>query len=195
MNLNLGSHQLMLPGFLNLDIEPLTAPPGMAFRQWDLRWGLPSDCRPVTFVNASHVLEHFPWTEAVSLVRAVHRVLQSGGVFRVAVPDLRLLVDAYLADQMDRFTAVQPPIYQQVQSPGLKLSFLLLGNNSHDCTRDHYTGHQLLLDESGLRELLGAGGFASAAITRVAFDARYDAPNTENHSLVMEAVKTEGELA
>lgn len=179
----------MLPGFLNLDIEPLTPSPGIAFLQWDLRSGLPAADGSVDFANASHVIEHFAWPDAMAVIQHVHRVLVPGGRLRVAVPDLALLVAAYQAGKMDGFAAVQPAIYRQVQSSGLRLSFLLLGNNGHDCTREHYTGHQLLLDQPSLTELLVTGGFPLAGIRRVPFNAQYDAPNTENHSLVMEAQK------
>ena len=78
MKLNLGCGKNELPGYDNRDIKA----------------GQP--CYPLPFadgtveeVRASHVLEHLTFREASEALRDWFRVLQPGGVIRVAVPDVR----------------------------------------------------------------------------------------------------------
>lgn len=46
-------------------------------------------------VFCEHVLEHFSLAEGESIAREVHRVLRSGGCFRVVVPDAELVLRRY----------------------------------------------------------------------------------------------------
>ena len=78
MKLNLGCGKNELPGYDNRDIKA----------------GQP--CYPLPFadgtveeVRASHVLEHLTFRQAREALRDWFRVLQPGGVIRVAVPDVR----------------------------------------------------------------------------------------------------------
>lgn len=184
MRLNLGCGPVLIEGHLNLDLDQV-APDGESFRRVDVRRGLPFADRSVESINASHFLEHLTLPEARMLLAECRRVLVARGLLRVAVPDLGLLARCYIEGDMDRFAGVQPPIYGEVSSPGLKASLLLLGNMHPDSNRERYLGHQLLLDENGLAELLCGAGFA--AVGRAAFDPALDAPAAENHSLVMQA--------
>jgi len=54
-------------------------------------------------VFASHVLEHLHPDVAERCLREVHRVLVPGGIARVAVPDLDLMVAEYDSEDPDRF--------------------------------------------------------------------------------------------
>jgi len=47
-------------------------------------------------VYHSHLLEHFPKDKAFELMQECRRVLETGGVIRVAVPDLEQIVRMYL---------------------------------------------------------------------------------------------------
>lgn len=82
--LNLGSGEITLPGHENLDI----------------RYGCPAypldrpDCS-ADEIRASHLLEHFSHREAVAVVADWVRVLQPGGVLKLAVPDFDRIIDGY----------------------------------------------------------------------------------------------------
>ncbi len=54
---------------------------------------------------ASHVLEHMPRAQCVTLLRKVRGWLRPGGVLRVVLPDLRLIAEEYLRGEYgaDRF--------------------------------------------------------------------------------------------
>lgn len=182
--LNLGCDGRQIEGFINIDIEDYG---GNVIH--DVRKGLPYDDDTVDFINASHFIEHLNLREAVSVLKECYRVLRRGGKIRVTVPDTRLLIDHLLRNDMDRFANVQPTIYSQINSQMLKFSLIALGNMSDDCTREHYTGHQLLLDFEALSELLVMAGFSPDRIRRMGYDPILDAEVGRDHSVSVEAEK------
>jgi predicted SAM-dependent methyltransferase len=63
----------------------------------DLRKRLPFADDTFECVYASHMLEHLYRDDAERLVGECHRVLRTGGLIRLVVPDLKALVEDYLA--------------------------------------------------------------------------------------------------
>lgn len=82
MKLHLGSGPVILPGWVNVDVQPY---PGVD-RVLDLREGLPFE--QVSHVFAEHFIEHFELEEALRVVRECRRVLVDEGVLRLATPNL-----------------------------------------------------------------------------------------------------------
>jgi SAM-dependent methyltransferase len=130
MKLHLGCFDQVLPGWINTDITPhifVSKIPGLAFLLY--KAGLITEqCynqhaqglfRNVHYLNVarrfpyfddtfdcvfcSHLLEHLYRNEAHFCVREVHRVLKKGGIFRVAVPDLDVIVAGYDSSRPDAF--------------------------------------------------------------------------------------------
>jgi hypothetical protein len=64
----------------------------------DSRKRIPIARESASVVYSSHMLEHLDGEEARSFLREAFRVLKPSGILRIVVPDLRLLVDTYLAD-------------------------------------------------------------------------------------------------
>ncbi len=62
----------------------------------DIVRGLPLPDESVDVIFCSHVLEHLALEDFYTALENTKRVLKSGGVFRVIVPDLRLDVEDYL---------------------------------------------------------------------------------------------------
>ena len=91
--LNLGCGRRRHPGWTNADLVPDA---GDVLRV-DLRRPLPFADGTFTAVYASHVLEHLAPADAAGLIREIARVLVSGGIVRIVVPDLEGIVRAYLA--------------------------------------------------------------------------------------------------
>jgi SAM-dependent methyltransferase len=65
-----------------------------------------SEIYPLAFADASidvcrasHVLEHFPQSQAVEIVKEWARVLKPGGILRIAVPDFAKIAKGYLEGQ------------------------------------------------------------------------------------------------
>lgn len=65
----------------------------------DIRKPLPFQDGSADAVYASHVLEHLYPEQGQQLVREAFRVLASGGIVRIIVPDLHAIVREYLGDR------------------------------------------------------------------------------------------------
>jgi SAM-dependent methyltransferase len=63
---------------------------------YDLDRGLPFDDNVADYIYSSHVLEHFYQSDADRLIGEMFRVLKTGGMVRVCVPDLAIAVGLYL---------------------------------------------------------------------------------------------------
>jgi len=96
----------------------------------------------VAELYASHILEHFPHTQTLAVLKEWARVLKPGGILYVAVPDFRRTAELYMAlgglnDWMVNF---------------------LWGDQVYK-TAFHYVG----FDIGRLRGLLMAAGFSEAS--------------------------------
>ena len=65
--------------------------------RWNLARGIPFEDETADVVYHSHFLEHLERDSALVFLRECHRVLKPGGIIRVVVPDLHLLISAYCA--------------------------------------------------------------------------------------------------
>ena len=90
--LNLGCGNFFFPEWTNTDISPRKS-----VVRWDLRRALPwrNDSFDATY--SSHVLEHLTPDDGLALLKEQLRVLKSGGVCRVVVPDLETICREYLS--------------------------------------------------------------------------------------------------
>ncbi|MBI4890232.1 MAG: methyltransferase domain-containing protein [Acidobacteria bacterium] len=89
---NLGCGGVRRATWINFDADPA----GKDVLMLDVRTGLPLGDRSVAVVYCSHLLEHLECEDASRLVGEAFRVLEPGGVFRVVVPDLEMIVRCYL---------------------------------------------------------------------------------------------------
>lgn len=125
VRLNLGCGTTAPDGWVNLDRSPgitvsrvpllkdalvkvgvLRGPQAQAewpenVHRWDASKGLRYPDGSVEAIYTSHMLEHLPRGVAERLLRECARVLRSGGLLRIAVPDLRAYATAYLASTKD----------------------------------------------------------------------------------------------
>ena len=90
--LNLGCGNRFHRDWENLDFVAASS----SVRAHDLRKGIPFADGTFDVVYHSHVLEHFSKHAAPSFIKECFRVLKSGGVLRVAVPDLENIARLYL---------------------------------------------------------------------------------------------------
>jgi predicted SAM-dependent methyltransferase len=90
--LNLGCGSRFDPNWVNIDASSSSP----SVRAHDLTKGIPfADCN-FQVVYHSHVLEHLPRKKALPFIQECRRVLEAGGILRIAVPDLEQLVRVYL---------------------------------------------------------------------------------------------------
>ncbi|HOZ05050.1 MAG TPA: methyltransferase domain-containing protein [Arenimonas sp.] len=89
LQLHIGSGPYILDGWINLDIFP-------AQLSTNVLWGLPFTNGQCRYVFLSHLLEHlFYPTDAMGLLKEIHRVLEPGGIVRIVVPDIEQCLRAY----------------------------------------------------------------------------------------------------
>ena len=91
MKLHLGCGKTYIPGFVHVDLNEYPHIDVIS----DVRYLSMFDDDSVDLVYASHVLEHFGRHETESILQEWYRVLKSGGVLRVAVPDFEAVIKAY----------------------------------------------------------------------------------------------------
>lgn len=90
--LNLGCGHKFNTAWTNIDFSS----PSPEVMQHDLNAGIPFEDNAFHVVYHSHLLEHFPREHAPRFMRDCFRVLQPGGIIRVAVPDLETIARLYI---------------------------------------------------------------------------------------------------
>jgi predicted SAM-dependent methyltransferase len=90
--LHLGCGQIHLPNWINIDIVNTAA----VDLKWNLKYGFPFDDNSIDLIYSEHFLEHLTLDDGISLLRNSYKVLKTGGIIRIAMPDLEVLVDNYL---------------------------------------------------------------------------------------------------
>lgn len=162
--INIGSGISGAPGWINIDNSPtvfLSRIPVVRrmsriphwpadVRRVDARKGLPFRDATVGYIYSSHTFEHFTWEEALEVAKECLRILQPGGVLRIVVPDLGVLIRDYLRDA----------------SPLASHSFLHRLSLGHDIFDLLHPGshHSQMFDEKSLVHLFQEAGFASPAV-------------------------------
>jgi hypothetical protein len=133
----------------------------------DIRKPLPFADGSTSAVFASHVLEHLYRNEAQQLIRESHRVLCTGGILRVIVPDLEAIIREYCMDHARQFN---PPgktssgsqaadifnqrlLMRSESSPKWDLLYWL-----YESWNDFHS-HKWMYDADSLTALLGSMGF------------------------------------
>src|SRR5215469_12375362 len=92
LKLNLGSGKHPRSGWVNIDLMV----PKFSDLQLDLRENWPFPKGSVSHVYSEHVFEHFEFREEVPhFLSEAFRVLHSGGIFDVGVPDIEWALQAY----------------------------------------------------------------------------------------------------
>jgi predicted SAM-dependent methyltransferase len=90
--LNLGCGLRFHPDWTNINFTKT----GKDVFVYDLNRGIPFPDNSFDVVYHSHILEHFPKSQAMFFVTECFRVLKPQGILRIAVPDLEQIVKTYL---------------------------------------------------------------------------------------------------
>ena len=89
---NIGCGSIFHPDWINLDVLPLAK----EVQSYDVREALPFLSQEIDVCYSSHALEHLSKEQAKSFLTDCDRVLKPGGLIRIAVPDLEMIVRTYL---------------------------------------------------------------------------------------------------
>jgi len=152
--LHLGAGSNLLPGWANIDFCGPIA--------WDLRKPLPVSRGSVRLIYSEHFIEHLKREEGLRLLKDCRDLLSPGGVIRIATPDLKSLLETYLAGE---FSGV-PDAGWSPRSPCEMVN---------DAMR--LWGHQFVYDEPELRCVMEEAGFSN--VRRVQWG-RSDIPELRN---------------
>lgn len=146
---------------------------------WDLRNNLPFKDSCLDQVYCSHVLEHFSLHDMQDLLREVHRVLRSNGVFLIAVPDASIYIDAYMGNRDGNgLMQYRPAIASAKPMDMLNYIFYMDGH------------HKFMFDAENLAFHCEAAGFIDC-VPR-SFDKNLDMAARDYESLYMSCRKPGG---
>jgi len=91
MKLHLGCGTKHIDGWVNVDARPLEG----VDRVDDIQTLAGIEAGSVDIIYASHVLEHVGRLEYVAVLKRWFELLKTGGILRVAVPDIEQVVNHY----------------------------------------------------------------------------------------------------
>ncbi len=117
---HLGCGPVRLVNWVNVDIDSAVKPD----LRVDLRYGFPAPASSIAFIFSEHVFEHLSLEHGVQLLVDCRNALSPGGVMRIAMPDLRYLVDHYLGDWKDQ-AWLRDPGCSMIDTPARMLNFAL----------------------------------------------------------------------
>jgi SAM-dependent methyltransferase len=90
--LNLGCGSRFHPDWNNVDFTST----GLGIIAHNLALGVPFSDTSLDVVYHSHILEHFPKTQAPIFLQECYRVLKPHGIIRIAIPDLEQIIRSYV---------------------------------------------------------------------------------------------------
>lgn len=147
--------------------------------------GLPLRAGSVDAIYASHVVEHLDRDEARRFITEARRVLRTGGVLRLAVPDVRVLVTNYLEDgDADHFISRTMLASASPGSLRERVRLLVVGQRHH----------RWMYDGKSLAALVSACGFRDvrvleSGVTTIEQPGELNLREREEESVYVEGVK------
>lgn len=147
--------------------------------------GLPISSGSVDVIYSSHMLEHLDQEEAVSFLNEAKRVLRSGGIIRLAIPDIRKHVQQYInTEDADAFISATHLTQPRPRTISQRVRLLVMGTRHH----------QWMYDGASLSRFLQAQGFTAPVILN-AGESQIDDPQgldlheRSSQSVYVEAIK------
>jgi predicted SAM-dependent methyltransferase len=111
---------------------------------WNLNRPLPFRANTADAIFHEHVLEHLTLEHGLSFLKQCHRVLKTGGVLRVGVPDAGAYVSSYCQNPSEFLAAMRP---------GRPTPLLALQEEFY------WHGHRTMYDFETIALVLTAAGF------------------------------------
>lgn len=195
LKLNIGCGISGIPGWVNIDNSPTILLSRLPLGRWifrtpdwprdvrraDVRKRIPFSDASVSYIYSSHTFEHFSYEEALAVAKECFRVLKPGGILRIVVPDLGMMVRDYLAD---------------TANPNASHRFigrLLLTSGVRDVLHSG-AHHKQMFDAASLVHLQREAGFQSPAVSafgssRIPGIKDIELESRRSESLYVEAVR------
>jgi len=185
LQLHIGSGSKILNGWINIDgslnlsILTMRMPEGLK------KFTDESVCA----IYASHFLEHIIYPEeAVFFAKECYRVLVSGGVLRIVVPDIERIINAYVEND-SAFFDIQATMHPKNCTTKLEhLMYALQQHGEHEYGYDFETMQKLLF-KAGFKEILRSD-YKKSNFPCFCVDYRAESDNKgRNLSLYVDAIK------
>lgn len=90
--LNLGCGNTYIESWTNIDFTSNSS----HVIEHNLLKGIPFENNKFNVVYHSHVLEHFSKADGENLLKECYRVMEKGGILRIAIPDLEQIANSYI---------------------------------------------------------------------------------------------------
>ena len=119
MKLHLGCGERYLDGYIHIDIADFDH---IDYRSSIDKLDMIKD-ESCELIYASHVLEYFDVEEAKNVLTEWHRVLKNKGTLRLAVPDIKKLIEVY--NNTDDLSKILGPLYGKWKTHNTKDNCLL----------------------------------------------------------------------
>jgi predicted SAM-dependent methyltransferase len=174
VRLHLGSGYLHKDGWVNVDLAVMPTPTEL---RWNLVHPMPFEPNTVDAVFHEHLLEHIPAEHALSLLKDSYRVLRSGGILRIGVPDAGAYARSYVSGGRGMIES---------QRPGRPTAMLALQELFY-----RYN-HRTMFDGETLTLFCRAAGFDEARVMTFGESAIEPCPDSverRDETLYVEAVK------
>jgi len=151
---------------------------------WDLLKRLPLPASSVDFIFHEHFIEHLTYDQGQLFFMNCSSILKSGGVMRIACPDLDAVITSYINDNWREQDWVEKYGYQWIRSRGEMVNI---------CLNNNPWGHQFVYSKEDLIRSLIDAGFQKNKISEVNFsESKYnDLQNLETRkdSIIFEVTK------
>ncbi len=175
VKLHVGCGNVRFEGWINVDMTGKQ----VDVRR-DLRKGLPYRDGSAALIYSEHFIEHLTCEEGLTVLREFHRLLKSGGIVRIATPDLDYLIGKYVSDDWRAQYWIQN-LRSEIQTRAEMLNICF-----------HEWGHKYLYNAEELDRRLREVGFGR--ISRQAWNESQhpdlmNRETREDSKLILEAVK------
>ena len=118
---------------------------------------IPENDSTTDAVYSSHMIEHIEKEDVALFFKEVRRILKSGGIIRLAVPNIKYQVDNYLKDgDADKFIESTHLTRKKPKTIIAKIKYLIIGDRNH----------QWMYDGKSLCNLLSSAGFKEPRIMK-----------------------------
>ena len=116
---------------------------------------IPENDSSVDVIYSCHMVEHLEKLDVASFFKEARRILKSGGIIRLAVPNIKYQVDNYLKDgDADKFIESTHLTRKQPKTIIAKIKYLIIGDRNH----------QWMYDGKSICKLLSSSGFKEPRI-------------------------------
>jgi predicted SAM-dependent methyltransferase len=190
LRIHLGCGPDIRPEWINIDLNTSlrsallpSVPTGGRFINYDLRRGLPLQANCARIVFSSHFFEHLDYPHGLNLMEDCFRVLESGGTFRIVLPDFKRMSEKYQQGDREFFELIDQLIRPIVDPKTLTMADYV------NYWVYQFGEHKFIYDQEKLDVVLRHIGFSQVRTSQFDPSIDVDTPTRRKYSFFTEAIK------